>query len=59
MGLLTRKYGKNANDLHDLDFDLVTLRSPGYVNIDYTYLDVILMKIRGHLIRLSKPNFKV
>ena len=29
---------KNANDLHDLDFDLVTLRSPGYVDLDYTYL---------------------
>ena len=38
MGLLTRKYGKNANNLHDLDFDLVTLRSPGYVDLDYTYL---------------------
>ena len=29
---------KNANDLHDLDFDRVTLRSPGYVDLDYTYL---------------------
>ena len=29
---------KNANDLHDLDFDLMTLRSLGYVDLDYTYL---------------------
>ena len=29
---------KNGNDLHDLDFDLVTLRSSGYVDLVYTYL---------------------
>ena len=38
MGLFDEKIWKNANDLHDLDFDLVTLRSPGYVDLDYTYL---------------------
>ena len=29
---------KNGNDLGDLDFDLVTLRSSGYVDLVYTYL---------------------
>ena len=29
---------KNRNDLRDLDFDLVTLRSSGYVDLVYTYL---------------------
>ena len=29
---------KNANDLRDLDFDLVTLRSTGYVDLTNTYL---------------------
>ena len=29
---------KNGNDLRDLDFDLVTLRSSGYVDLVYTYL---------------------
>ena len=29
---------KNGNNLHDLDFDLVTLRSSGYVDLVYTYL---------------------
>ena len=28
----------NGNDLGDLDFDLVTLRSSGYVDLVYTYL---------------------
>ena len=28
---------KNANDFHDLDFDHVTLRSLGYVDLDYTH----------------------
>ena len=29
---------KNGNDLGDLDFDLETLRSSGYVDLVYTYL---------------------
>ena len=29
---------KNGNDLGDIDFDLVTLRSSGYVDLVYTYL---------------------
>ena len=29
---------KNGNDLGDLDFDLATLRSSGYVDLVYTYL---------------------
>ena len=29
---------KNANDLRDLDFDLVTLTLAGYVNLTNTYL---------------------
>ena len=32
------KSTKNGNDLCDLDFDLVTLRSSGYVDLLYTYL---------------------
>ena len=28
----------NGNDLGDLDFDLVTLRSLGYVDLVHTYL---------------------
>ena len=33
-----KKLPKNGNDLGDLDFDLVTLRSSGYVDLVYTYL---------------------
>ena len=33
-----QKSAKNGNDLHDLDFDLVTLRSTGYVDLVYIYL---------------------
>ena len=33
-----KKSPKNGNDLGDLDFDLVTLRSSGYVDLVYTYL---------------------
>ena len=29
---------KNGNDLRDLNFDLVTLRSSGYVDLVRTYL---------------------
>ena len=29
---------KNGNDLGDLDFDLVTLRSIGYVDLVHTYI---------------------
>ena len=29
---------KNGNDLGDLDFDLVTSRSSGHVDLVYTYL---------------------
>ncbi len=29
---------KTGNDLADLDFDLVTLRLSGYVDVVYTYL---------------------
>ena len=29
---------KNGNDLRDLDFDLVTLSSLGYVDLVHTYL---------------------
>ena len=29
---------KNGNDLRDLDFDLVTLRSSGYADLVHTYL---------------------
>ena len=32
------KSAKNGNDLGDLDFDLVTLRSWGYVDLVHTYL---------------------
>ena len=32
------KSAKNGNDLGDLDFDLVTLRSSGYVDLVHTYL---------------------
>ena len=32
------KSAKNGNDLCDLDFDLVTLRSWGYVDLVHTYL---------------------
>ena len=39
---------KNANDLHDLDFALVTLRSPGYVTLTIPTYDAILVKIGGH-----------
>ena len=58
MGLFDEKIWKNANDLHDLDFDLVTLRSPGYVNLDYTYLRCDFGEDQRSL-RLSKANFKV
>ena len=34
-----RKNGKkNGNDLGDLDFDLSTLRSIGYVDLVHTYI---------------------
>ena len=32
------KSAKNGNGLGDLDFDLVTSRSSGYVDLVYTYL---------------------
>ena len=57
-GLVDEKIWKNADDLHDLDFDLVTLRSPGYVNLDYTCLWCDFGEDRRSL-RLSKANFKV
>ena len=34
----TQNQQKNGNDLGDLVFDLVTLRSSGYVDPVYTYL---------------------
>ena len=39
---------KNGNDLHDLEFDLVTLRSSGYITMTIPTYDVNLVKIRGH-----------
>ena len=46
------KIGKNGNDLGDLDFDLVTLRSWGHVDLVYTYLPYEYGDDRGPL-RLS------
>ena len=43
---------KNGNDLGDLDFDLVTLRSSGYVDLVYTYLRYEYDEDQGSL-RLS------
>ena len=40
---------KNVNDLGDLDFDLVTLRSWGHVDLVYTYLPYEYGDDRGSL----------
>ena len=58
MGLFDEKIWKNANDLHDLDFDLVTLRSLGYVDLAYTYLRCNFGEDQMSL-RQSKADFKV
>ena len=53
-----QKTAKNGNDLRDLDFDLVTLRSTGYVDLVYTYLWYEYSDHQRSL-RLSKANFEV
>ena len=45
---------KIANDLHDLDFNLVTLGSLGYINLDYTYSDFLYN--RGDLIIVASTS---
>ncbi len=35
---IRKKSPKNGNDLGDLEFDLVTSMSSGYVDLVYTYL---------------------
>ena len=51
------KIDKNGNDLGDLDFDLVTLRSSGYVDLVYTYVPYEYGDDRGSL-RQSNVYFK-
>ena len=46
------KSAENSNDLCDLDFDLVTLRSCQHVDLVYTYLPYEYGDDRGSL-RLS------
>ena len=52
------KTAKNRNDLGDLDFDLVTLRSWGYVDLVHTYLPYEYGHDRRSL-RQSNVYFKV
>ena len=49
---------KNGNDLCDLDFDLVTLRSWRYVDLVHTYLAFEYGDDRGSL-RQSNDYFNV
>ena len=49
---------KNGNDLGDLDFDLGTSRSLGYVDLVYNYLPCKYGDDRRSL-RLSNAYFKV
>ena len=56
---ITDKIGqKNGNDLGDLDFDLVTLRSTGYVDLVHTYLRYEYGDHQRSL-RLSQAYFQV
>ena len=55
---LAKKRQKNGNDLGDLDFDLVTLRSTGYVDLVHTYLRHEYGDHQRSL-RLSQVNFEV
>ena len=52
------KSAKNGNDLCDLDFDLVTLRSWGYVDLVHTYLAFEYGDDRRSL-RSPNAHFKV
>ena len=55
---MVKKSAKNGNDLGDLDFDLGTLRSLGYVNLVHTYPPYKYEHDQRSL-RQSNANFKV
>ena len=52
------KSAKSGSSLRDLDLDLVTLRSSGYADLVYTYLEYEHDEDQGSL-RLSTANFIV
>ena len=55
---MVKNQPKNRNDLGDLDFDLGTLRSLGYVNLVHTYPPYKYEHDQRSL-RQSNANFKV